>query len=107
LVGQFKQNKQRATITRLPVTTKSHLAEQAIPIQNDWETAGAWFLDNAKREGQSPLSVRTREQRLHLFIWWAQAKGLDPIDVKQAHVKNYIDQCLAGGSGDRGVMATK
>jgi len=97
LVGQFKQSKQRATITTLPVTTKSHLAEQAIPIQNDWKAAGAWFLDNAKREGQSPLSVRTREQRLHLFIWWAQAKGLDPIDVKQAHVKNYIDQCLADG----------
>ena len=95
MVGQFKTAKQRATVTTLPVVARDNLADERAQIQNNWELAGAWFLANAKREGQSPLSVKTRKQRLHLLSVWAMANELNPIAVKQVHIKKYIDKYLA------------
>jgi|GEM_PF-5267329 len=97
MIGKFKGTvvaNQRAHVTTLQVSAVRQDEDNRTQILANWSAAQAWFLANATREGQSPLSVLTRGQRIRLFAAHCEAQAVTPDQVNQSHIKAYVDKCL-------------
>lgn len=91
---QFKttgEKRSRAAQTLVRIHTQATAEDAIEQVMTDWGAAMAWFLQNARTQGQRSSSIEMRRQRFKDFATFAESHNLLPETVEPVNIRQFIN----------------